>query len=86
MIRALSKHRVLILLLGLGLLVWSFTPGSQRLDQWLYAELTGLMPAVEMPPVNTLIVTLDNKDFSYSALAEVINHLRSAKVAAVGAG
>jgi len=83
LIRTLGKHRVLILLLGLSLLAWSFVPGAQRLDNWLYAELAGLMPTAETP-VSTVIVTLENEGDSYQTLTDVITHLRSAKVAAVG--
>ena len=74
---------MLILLLGLGMLAWSFMPGAQWLEQGLYAELTGLMPVAETP-VRTVIVTLEDKDVSYQTLAEVITRLKSAKVAAVG--
>lgn len=81
--RALGKHRVWILLLGLSLLAWSFLPGSQRLEHWLYANLTTLMPATQSP-LNTLLVTVENEDISYQTLAEVLTHLQSAKVAAVG--
>lgn len=83
LIRALGNHRVLILLLGLGLLAWSFMPGAQRLDQWFYVELAGLMPTAETP-ASTMIVTQEGKDISYQTLADVITYLQSAKVAAVG--
>lgn len=83
MIRIVAKHRWLTLLLGLSLLSWSFVPGSQRLDHWLYAYLTALMPVSETP-INTLMVTLESGPTSYQSLAEVLTHLQSAGVAAVG--
>ncbi|MDT8384774.1 MAG: protein kinase [Gammaproteobacteria bacterium] len=79
----LGRHRILVLLLGLGLLGWSFMPGAQRLEHWLYAQLSAVVPAAETP-VNTLLVTLENRQVSYPLLAELLTRLQSARVAAVG--
>lgn len=83
LIRALSKHRVLILLLALGLLAWSFMPGAQQLEFALYARLAELIPDSDAPD-KTVVVILDEDKVSYLQLAQLLERLQAAKVSAIG--
>ncbi len=93
-----SKHRWWILLLGLSLLAWSFMPGSQQLEYALYIRMASLTPTVEEAD-RTVVVTLGQEQaqaqaqagsdfsrttFSHQQLADVLQYLHDAKVAAVG--
>lgn len=83
MIRALSKHRVLILLLGLAMLAWSFMPGAQRLEFALYDQLAALIPNSDVPD-KTVMVVLDEDKVSYLQLSQLLKRLQAAKVSAIG--
>lgn len=83
LIRALSKHRVLILLLGIGLMAWSFMPGSQQLEFSLYSQLAALVPETDVPD-KTVVVTLEGDNVSYLQLAQLLERLQAAKVSAIG--
>jgi serine/threonine-protein kinase len=92
--RVLLNHRLLVLLLGLVLLAGSLTPAGESLENRLYAALSRLMPDRELP-TRALVVTLatgpgaaaadvSTQTFSYLELTRLLEHLRSAGVAAIG--
>lgn len=83
--RLLSNHRWWMLLLGLGLLGWSFLPGAQQLEFALYTRLATLLPVSDVP-AKTVLVTLESnrQQVSHQTLANLLRRLQTAKVAAVG--
>jgi CHASE2 domain-containing sensor protein/tRNA A-37 threonylcarbamoyl transferase component Bud32 len=88
LLKFFTSHRWIALLMGSVLLVWSFCPGVDRLEQNVYSVLMGLVPAATVP-VKTVVVTLNDDlqttpSVSYPELSKLLDRLKSAGSKVIG--